>query len=210
MSILMLCFATVDRYCSTSRDVRRRNWSSLKVTKISILIALIVSFSFPIPDFFYVGIKQGHCGYISIGYDKYFTYFVAPVLLAIFPVSILSIFGFLTRRNLRKCTATAQKTAAQRINHELSRMLLMQIVWFLISTLTLFGVKLYSTIVLNRRQATETTAIESLIQSIAFLFYRSYQSGSFYVYVLTSATYRSGLKKILREIYRRISRTAST
>ncbi|CAF4533105.1 unnamed protein product [Rotaria sp. Silwood1] len=116
----MLCFATVDRYCSTSRDVRRRNWSSLKVAKISILIALMVSFSLPIPDFFYIGIKQEHCGYISIGYDKYFTYFMAPVLLAIFPVSILSIFGFLTRRNLRKCTATAQKTAAQRINHQLS------------------------------------------------------------------------------------------
>jgi len=206
MSILMLCLASIDRYCSTSRDAHRRQWSSLKVAEISILITLILSFLFPIPDLFFVGIEREHCGYLSINYDKYFTYFMAPVLLTLLPVCILSIFGCLTRRNLRKCIQTPQQTEVQRMNHQLTRMLLMQMVWFLISTITLFGVKLYHTISLNVRKALNQTANEALIGSIGFFIYSSYQCGSFYIYVLASKTYRNELQKIFKRIYGRITR----
>jgi hypothetical protein len=206
ISILMLCLASIDRYCSTSRDVYRRQWSSVKVAKISISVALVASFLLSVPDLIYVGIQKMHCGYMSIGYDKYFTYFMAPVLLTILPTSILSIFACLTRRNIRKCIRTAHQTDAQRMSDQLTRMLFVQIVWFSISTLTLFGVKLYSTIALNVRNGRDKTAIESLIESIAFVIYSTYQCGSFYVYILTSATYRDALMKIFNDLFVRIAR----
>ena len=205
MSISMLCYASVDRYCSTSRNVHRRRWSSYKVAWISILIAVIVSFLLPIPDLFYVVIHERHCGYISEDYDKYFTYFMAPVLLTILPLSILLIFGCLTRQNLRKCHRAKQQTEAQRLNNQLTRMLFIQILWFFISTLTLSGVKLYGTITSNVRKDDKSGTIVSLIETIAFLIYTSYQCGSFYVYYLTSATYRNGIKKIFKRIYEKLT-----
>ncbi|CAF3285919.1 unnamed protein product [Rotaria socialis] len=96
----------------------------------------------------------------------------------------------------------------QRMNHQFARMLRIQIVWFLIATLTLFEVKLYPTITMNSRKVCDTRQIELLTPTIAFLIYSSYQCVSVYAYMLISATYRSGLKKTLVEIYGRITRRA--
>jgi len=201
ISILMLCLASVDRYCSTSRDAHRRKLSSVKVARNSILIAVIVSFLLPIPDLFYSVINEGQCGYISESYDKYISYFLIPVLLTILPLFILSIFGCLTRRNLTICLARKQQTEAQRLNYQLTYMLLIQIIWFILSTLTLSGVKLYDTITVKTRKDLQKGSVKNLIETIAFLIYSSYQCGSFYVYYLTSATYRNGVKKIFKKIY---------
>jgi uncharacterized membrane protein len=206
ISILMLCLASVDRYCSTSRDVRRRQWSAVRVARISILIAVTVSFLFPIPDLFYAVIHNGRCYYISENYDKYVTYFMVPVLLTILPLCLLSIFGCLTRKNLKHCLAKAHQTEAQRLNYQLTYMLLMQIIWFIISTLTLTGVNLYDTIKANHRNHGRIGSVKGLIEPIAFMIYSSYQCGNFYVYYLISATYRNGVNKIFKKIYRQLLR----
>lgn len=103
LSIITLCLASIDRYHSTSRSVRRRERSSMKVAKISILTAVFVSFLLAIPELLYRNIDNSFgipmC-IASSAYYLYLTFFFNPVYILL-PIILLSVFGFLTYRNIK-------------------------------------------------------------------------------------------------------------
>ena len=104
LSIITLCLASMDRYHCTSRNARQRNRSSMKVTKISILVAVIASLLLAIPELLYRGIDSSYgipmCIKISSIYNLYLTYFFNPVYI-ILPIILLSVIGILTYRNIK-------------------------------------------------------------------------------------------------------------
>ena len=214
MSMAILCLASIDRYHSTCRNVRQRQWSSMKVAKITILLAILGSLIISIPNLIYYYIEnRGHISYCTENsdiYNNYFNYFVIPVLWCFAPFGILFTFGFLTHRNLKhaQTTATAtsdrngtvQKTEMERIEDQLSRMLILQIICFSISTGTWSAVQFYFVITVHWQKSDFTYAVENLIISIAAVIYLHYTSSSFYVYYFSSHTYRKRVKQMIGKI----------
>ena len=214
MSMAILCLASIDRYHSTCRNVRQRQWSSMRVAKITILLVTLGSLIISVPNLIYYYIdKRGNlpfCTETSDIYDNYFNYFVIPVLWCFAPFGILFTFGFLTRRNLKHThmTATAtsdrsgtlQKTEMQRVEDQLSRMLVLQIICFFISTSTWSAVQFYYVITVHWQKSAYAYAVENFIVSIAAVIYLHYTSSSFYVYYFSSHTYRKRVKQMIGKI----------
>ena len=214
MSIAILCLASIDRYHSTCRSVRQRQWSSMKVAKIAIPLAILGSLIISVPNLIYYYIdNQGSvpfCTETSDIYNNLVNYFVIPVLWCFGPFGILFTFGFLTHRNLKQAqlTATAtsdrsgtlQKTEMQRVDEQLSRMLILQIICFSISTSTWSAVQFYYVITFRWQKSEYAYAMENFITSIAAVIYLHYTSSSFYVYYFSSHNYRKRVKQMLGKI----------
>jgi hypothetical protein len=105
VSIMTLCLASIDRYHSTSRNVQRRQRSSMKIAKISISIAIVVSYLLTSPDTYYWVIDSSYgepmCMILSFVYYYYTNFFLSPVVFTFGPLILLSIFGILTYRNIK-------------------------------------------------------------------------------------------------------------
>jgi hypothetical protein len=213
MSIATLCLASIDRYHSTCRSVRKRQWSSMKVAKISILLTIFISLLLQMPDLIFYQIVDddsiNYCTPVADTYAYYMNYFEVPFLWTFVPFSILLIFGFFTRRNLRTTRTLAttnnnvqpQKTAKQRVDDQLTRMLVLQIICFFISTVTWSSMLFYYTITLYWEKSDWRQAMESCITSVAAVIYLLYTSSSFYVYYLSSVTYRQRVKRMWKKMF---------
>lgn len=209
LSVAALCLASIDRYHSTCRAVSRRQWSSIKVAKTSILIATFISLSLGIPDLVFYYIEEvgnvSYCTVVADVYNYYIYFFEIPFLWTFVPLGILLIFGLFTHRNLKRTqiSVTAiidhsvqrQKAANQRLDEQLTRLLVLQIICFFISTTTWSSLMFYYTITFHWQKSDWRLAVESFITSIAAVIYLLYTSSSFYVYYLSSSAYRRRVKR---------------
>ena len=211
ISITTICLASIDRYHSTCRSARKRQWSSIKTAKISILLTVLFSLSLEIPDLIYYYIEDAddvyYCTNIADFYNYYTNFFEIPFLWTCVPFGILLVFGFLTYRNLKSTQTLArattidhslqpQKTAKQRVDDQLTRMLALQIICFFISTVTWSSMQFYYTITFHWQKSDWRQAMENFITSIAAVIYLLYTSSSFYVYYFSSATYRRRVNRM--------------
>ena len=209
MSTLMLCLASVDRYLCSSRQIQLRQWSSMKVAKISIVVTVICSLLLVIPDLlhWYIDPDSHQCTYNKI-YLQYASYFLIPIMFSFVPLITLSIFGYKTYRNLRQIHPTQpdggttnasnqQVRRQKRLDNQLSRMLIPQILLFLFQTTTFFAINIYITVTNGYQKSDARLAIENLFQAMIFVFYEAYTCSSFYIYYTQSKTFRTNVKKLL-------------
>ncbi|CAF1180419.1 unnamed protein product [Adineta steineri] len=216
ISTLMLCLASIDRYLCSSRRIQLRKWSSMKVAKISVVIVTFCSFLLAIPDILYWNIDTNiqQCVDNEI-YLQYASYFLIPVMFSFVPLIILSVFGYKTYRNLQHIHPVhqgddvaivsnhQQAHRRQRLDSQLSRMLIPQILLFLFQTITFFSVNLYITVTYELPKSDLRMAMENLFQSIIFVFYETYTAASFYIYYAHSKAFRVNVKKLLMKHRRR-------
>jgi hypothetical protein len=202
ISTYTFCLASVDRYFCTSSQPNRRQWSSMKIAKVSIVGTSLLSLPLAIPDLIYWYINSNH-KVCTVGetYWLYVSYFLVPVMFAIIPLVILSVFGYKTYRNLQTPVHPTRPAAShvhrRRIDSELAQMVVVQIICFLFQTVTFFIINLYITITLHWEKNDMQLTIQNLFTSIAFTIYNTYLCVNFYVYYLKSPTFRTGIKKIL-------------
>ncbi|CAF1333133.1 unnamed protein product [Adineta steineri] len=243
LSILTLCLASIDRYHATSRNVLRRQRSSMKVAKISSLVVILTSLLLSIPDLLYYYIDNSFgepmCINVSAIYYIYYSYFVSITVYSMGPLILLIIFGILTYHNLKsiqhvtpheRMAVTNVGTAGhsisnftgapnndnnnhviidqqnrqkkmniskQRIDGQFSMMLILQILCFSIATLPVCIKFAYSTITMNYPKSDMSQAIEGLFTAITYVLSSTPFCISFYVYYVSSSTYRRNVKKIL-------------
>lgn len=203
ISTFMLCCASVDRYFSTSNQVRYRRWSSMKVGKISVVTIIFLLLPFGIPDLIYWYIDNDYklC-MVEEAYWAYASYFLIPVMLFLIPLLILIVSGYKTYRNLQTAVhmirpEAASNTRRRRFDRELARMVIVQIFFFLFQTVTFFIVNLYVTITFYWKRNDVQLAWQNLFNAIGFTIYITSSCTNFFIYYSQSETFRKDVKKML-------------
>jgi hypothetical protein len=196
-----LCLASVDRYVSSCRQASRRLWSSVKVAKVSLVSALLVSSLLAIPDLIYWYIDSDiRLCVAEAFYYEYMSYFLYPVMVSFIPVLILSISGYMTYQNLQTTiyptSRASEHTRKRRIDHQMARMLLTQILCYSIQTTMLFIIYIYVAQTLYWEKSDMRIAVENLIQAVVYVIFSTAQCTGFYIYYSQSAAFRGNVKRI--------------
>ena len=105
-----LCFASIDRYLMTSRSVRRRELITLRRARLVVFTCVVVWICARIPYAVYsINIPALNMCVQSLNLVDIATY-MTLVLSVIGPITILSVFGFLTWKNLGNRRLSAMNT----------------------------------------------------------------------------------------------------
>jgi hypothetical protein len=207
ISVVLLCLAAVDRYCSTCRSANRRKWSSMRVAKIAIPISLIFVLLLNVPDLLFSDcpVKTVDKPFFSDAYEVYVAYFLIPILRTTVPAVFLSIFAYFTHRNLK----TVATTQVRRRETQLIILWLLQVLYFQLVSIPLLLYLIYNLITKTHTKNITRQVIELLLAVIAFVINSTCHSNNFYVYYLCSRNYRIIVNKLLFGCYYRRSSTRS-
>ena len=223
----LICLAAIDRWLLSNPNVRYRRMSTLKNTKRSMIIILILStilFSHIIycyePNLIDAPLK---CYGITIACrlvtDLSFTF-----VSTFFPILLMFIFGLMTINNIRQSrnhiqpqgmsieTRTRlslgnQPQSLKKTDYRLLIMLLVQILLLCIFGLPLGIQKLYATITTNRPPSNVQTAIDNFIYNFVLLLNFLANGMPFYIYTLAGGNvFRKALFNIVLAIRQKIIR----
>ncbi|CAF1624438.1 unnamed protein product [Adineta ricciae] len=125
-SLTCLCLESLDVFLSSSRSATMRMKSNVKVARVLVGGFFIVWIGHGIPYMFIQDLVQRACVGTSSIYTQYYRgYFVNLGLYVFIPVVFISIFGFLTYRNLRNITSNRNPVCA--LTRQMIHMTLSQI-----------------------------------------------------------------------------------
>jgi len=162
--------AIVDRWALSSENTKIRSICRPVIARrVTVFIIIIASLS-PVPLFIFFDNSSGLCG-INPAYDSAYTTF-ALIVIGILPPLLMVIFAFLTRYNLAKIRSRVRPTGGPNQNvrihkrdHDLTKMLVGEILVFCLTTwpypiLTLYN---YLTLPIKAYKSPWRVAIESLV-----------------------------------------------
>ena len=155
-----------------------------------------------IPCFLYTGlVSAGNsfvCSYLSQSFASYNNIFFIPIVYCLLPISILSIAGILTWKNIRRLR--------RRIIRQFARMMFLQILSTVLTTAPLCIAAIYLAATTYTKKSSLQKTIESLAITICQLcFYLAY-SCNFYIYLLSSNRIRQIVLKYCVTMARKILR----
>ena len=206
-----LSLACVACFTQSSRNVRIRELGRPKIVRLVILIVPIVWFIIPLHIPMLTSISNGKCQMSGGGAALYHSIYICFVA-AILPTSLMAIFSLLAFRNLRQMTRTVhpqpvgkqtahdvEKSRLQRRDQQLSKMLFVQVIVYMIFTIAYPLNTVYNAaiLIIGGTKTAERTAIESfvLFMTSGFLL-NFYSTASFFVFS-TSAAFRKELRQVV-------------
>jgi hypothetical protein len=211
----MIVLACLDRFMVTNERATFRAFSTLKRAKwlilFSILFWLVINIFIPIMQ----TVINGQCvpnGIYSIIYTLYAIIFVSAI-----PTIILCIFGYLTYRNMRQLQLRVQpmvhnridaNTSIRRQDRDLLIIVISEVLLFLIATipfpLILLEMLISGYIISNK--SVEYLQIEGFIINFAYLLLVANSAMPFYIYLITSKSFRRDFKQLFISAYRKLRR----
>ncbi|UJR18491.1 hypothetical protein I4U23_005397 [Adineta vaga] len=197
ISLTCICFASIDRYFVTCRNVIWRNRSKLSTAKLFIFIASVVITGINIPILYFTTIIESisingtitrRCLIINSDFLLYQNYFLRPILPGILPALILGITGFLTYRNISSINGNNHlRDVFQR---SLTSMILLQIILIVVPLAPFATIIIYQLLTVSVMKSSQRLEQETMISNIFnILLYISYAS-NFYVYLISAPYYR--------------------
>ena len=199
-----VAFACIDRYTLTSDKVRLRNFACLKIAH-RVIIAVIVVWSIICSHrLIFYEIKDNICGIVNSMPAA--LYHSAYVIIGggVLPTGIMITCALFIYRNLvHKQQRRRQLTVSQRqerpFNQQLLRLLITQIIFYIIFIIPQLCNLVFNTVSITiPNRSKEYLAVEQFVQFIAELMLYLFPVTSFYLYTLTSRTFRKELIKFLR------------
>ena len=192
-SLICTCMATFDRYLITSRNVRLRQMSTSSRTTIQIIIfIIIVTGLHSIPSgIYHIRSSTGNCILITNIYLYYYLYFVILFLYGIIPSCFLLIFGFLSYKQLQ----TIQRTAKMNVERQLSRMILLQCIAIICSSIPYCIQEIYISL---HSDFDIEDSIAFLFRTIAVILFYSNSVINFYIFLISTPNFRLEVKRIFR------------
>ena len=206
VSISYMCYATIDQYFATSRKQTIRQLSNVKSARRAIAIILIfwLLHHLPIPILAqHVPTANGGrtCNTLINPYlRQYISYFTFPVLSAIIPIMLLTIVGSLTYRNVSILQTANIRQRAQR---HLTSMILLQSIFIVVGSVPYGSYYVYSAITTNINKGPDRLAVENLIFQVVNVFYYFSHAFSFFVYLVSSKSFRDQVGTALHLPFRR-------
>jgi hypothetical protein len=197
---LMILLASIDRFCSSSQSVGLRSISNMKTTRWMIALGCFIYAVYMLPTIaidYWDNTCLQHTGtYITIYlWSQIVIYYVVTLLL-------MGLFSLLTtiniRRQLTRVAPLVRFIGNRRTEGQLSRMLLVQAITYLLFTLPIGVIQVLMTFVPSMRT--------SFIQDLRMVFIMWQQCVfflSFFLFVLSGSIYRQEIIRISKRIYRR-------
>ena len=191
LSTWFILFACIDRYFSTSIDITRRSWSSLRIAKRTVIFASLFGFLFPYTELFYCYSvnRQNVCTY-TILTCKMINETVRLIFNTGIPPIIMVVISYLTVQQIKHIHFHSNRDT------QLVRILLVQVFVLVLFAIPITSQKVYSYITIFETKSPLRAAIESLIIQICTAASYIYNSTTFYVYSLTSKRFRKEVSQI--------------
>lgn len=195
LSTWFILFACIDRFLSSCTNVTFRSWSSLKIAKRVILIATIIGFICPYTQvLFCCSISSKNvCTFSNsicrTGVDITLLLCnsgIPPALMVLISTLTIQNIKFLNRINIR-----------HRRSVQLSRILLVQVIILVLFATPITAQKIYSFATASLQKSDLTVAISSLFNQITTEISYINSSTAFYIYSITSKTFRKEVSQIL-------------
>jgi len=134
ISLSCLCLAIIDQFFVTSQNVNIRRYSNIKWAHRIVLVIIIVWFIQGSFSAVFYNISSVGCLSFNAAYNTYVTVYITVVVCAL-PVSVITVFGWLTYRNIRQTIVLAREHA----DHQLVRIVLVEVILVIIS-ITPYGI----------------------------------------------------------------------
>ncbi|CAF1438750.1 unnamed protein product [Adineta steineri] len=210
-----LILASIDRTLVTSSKANTQKLSSRRLILISLISLGLFWMIFHIHALIFMEIEQFGpnyfvCYYRSGAYTIFITYYLL-LINGLLPPLTMAILGFVTVNNIRRVGRAALRIEAingttvtigrnhtlQSKDHQLIRMLLMDIIIYVISKTPLAIFYIYQQITQYQEKSLEQQAIEESILYFTYFLFFIENSISAYTNILVSSTYRTEIKRIL-------------
>jgi hypothetical protein len=105
LALWFIVLASIDRYLTSSDQIRHRQWSSVPIARKTILLTTIVMFTINLHVLIFARAEiidgTATCTILPNEYLVFFNLFV-PIISCIVPLILMSIFGLLTIINIRR------------------------------------------------------------------------------------------------------------
>jgi hypothetical protein len=170
ISFTCSCLATIDQFFVTSQNVNLRRCSNIKWAHRIIIIAIIVWFIHGVFGSIFYSITPIRCSSTNAVYAGYTTIY-PPVILCAIPVLIMVVFGYLAYQNIHSTRALAEQQA----DRQLTKMILIQVVLVVISTIP-YGINSAYRLITVRipkpiDQQVEEAFITTMVSLVSYLYY---------------------------------------
>ena len=213
--IWCICLSTFNRYCVTSRHVRRREWCTFKRSIAMIACLVIIFFVYRSPDLLYADafVNNGRLACIISpsppGYRQLQIYVSFPVIYTTVPLILILTLVILTRANLRLFLSI--RTSA-RIEQQITSMVLLQALGA--ACLIPYAINLFYLAIRGTSGKSDyQLAVENLITQIVTLGFYAHYASAFYIYLLASRDIRRRVQRAWHRIKRKfnfVNRVAQT
>ncbi|CAF1133505.1 unnamed protein product [Adineta steineri] len=211
VSIWLIVLACVDRFCHSSTNAIIRRMSSLKTARWAAgVVSLIIMLSYShMPVYYLLTYTLNQFGSIvstcnaQIGTYRTFLGFWYMALYSLCPCFLMSLFGSLTLRNIRRHrqivpTVAGRNQLARRTDNQLLRMLIAQVTVIIVATLPNSIYQLYIAFTSNVLKDTLRVAQDNLAGRTVGPIMNFAHTSSFYLYTLTGTIFRKELRKIIQ------------
>ncbi|CAF0853190.1 unnamed protein product [Rotaria sordida] len=187
----------LNRYLISSREVRLRKLITTRKRAKLIILFLICLFGLHnIPIIKYYGVsKAGYCTISSSIYSYYYLYTFQILLHGIIPIIFLSVFGFLTLKQLRIISRRKNHYGMMNSDKQLSRMLLLLSLAIILSSIP-YCIEQSYYVLFNRNDRYQTSYFFLYHVVCSILFYTNPVS-SFYIYYISTRSFRIQIYQIL-------------
>ena len=198
-----VAFACIDRYALTSNKVRLRNFANNKFAYRIVVIVILVWCIICSHRLIFYEIKGNICGIVNNTIAALYQSAYVIIGGGILPVLIMIICACLIRKNLferkerrMEFASTQLSRRQQTIDSQLLKILFIQIIFYIIFILPQMGNLVFNTVSLTMpNRSSEHLAIEQFVLFIAECVLYMFPVTSFYLYTLTSKTFRKELLK---------------
>ena len=202
-----VAFACLDRYALTSEKVRLRNFARPKMAYRIIGVVILVWSIICSHRLIFYEIKGNICGIVSNMAAA--LYHSAYVIIGggVLPTVIMVVCAYLIRRNLahkhqRRVRLAMRQNHEPSSNQQLLKLLITQIIFYIIFIIPQLCNLVFNTVSITiPNRSRDYLAVEQFVQFIAELMLYLFPVTSFYLYTLTSKTFRRELMKFLRSLH---------
>lgn len=202
LSRWMLVLASFDRFCSSSHSTSLRSQSTTKKAKRNIIIATVVVTITMLPAFFtfYWDKTVLRCQSYSSSIAVFFL-FIQMICFTVLTPLIMLILGCLMIYNIKQSANRVQSRSINRTNRrtegQLARMLIIQIIFLVITTIPYAAVLSLVSI----RPSIQTPFV-SAIHSITLIIVQTQFYTTFFLYIVSGQIYRQEFLRIFFKIRR--------
>jgi hypothetical protein len=206
-----IVLSSYDRFLSSSHSARMRQLSSLPIARKVIISTIILFFLMYVHTLvFYRLIPSGSTSTCNISGAAYITFFniLFLMLACVLPIILMSIFGILTIRNVRKLhnrvapqANDARNERLRSSDRQLIRMLLFQVLITTLISTPYCCVVMYSTFALTvfkYQLSTLGLAIFLFTAALTRALYLFNSVAGFYIYTLNGPKFRTEMKRCSR------------
>jgi len=189
------CWAAFDQYACTNRDANfRHRWSSMRFVRRAIFGTILFWLIFYLPVFILTNINASGCSIEILFVRQLNNYVFTPLVFTICPVILVTFFMRGILANLRLTAVVNRHT---RLERQIRRMIIPQVVFLAISGFP-FGLEsFYLEYTANVPKSDVRAAAEGVVLQMFRLFYHVNFVCTFYIYFYMSNEVRQPIKQIV-------------